>query len=135
MFQVATWNDKKKLCSIVFDEMSLEAALSYDDKRDKINGYVELNEKKNKFADHALVFMLRGAIFKWQQPVAFYYCEGATSGLELKNILRDITTAVVQCGLKPIALICDQGSAFQSAINGFKADTKRDQILSNQEPG
>lgn len=115
--------------------MSLETSLTFDDKKDKINGFVELTNKKDKFADHALVFMLRGAVYKWQQPVAFYYCEGATSGLELKSILRDITTAVVECGLKPIALICDQGSAFQSALNSFMQDSKRDQIQSNLEPG
>lgn len=132
---MAEWDEKKKLCSLVFDEMSLDAALTYDDKKDTINGFVELNQKKNKFADHALVFMLRGAVYKWQQPIAFYYCEGATSGPELKNIIKEVTSAVVECGLKPIAVICDQGSAFQSALNSFKQDTKRDQILTHQEPG
>ncbi|CAG9133341.1 unnamed protein product [Plutella xylostella] len=132
--EVATWDEKKKMCSVVFDEMSLEAALTYDKNKDSINGFVELNEKKNEFADHALVFMLRGAVYKWQQPVAFYYCQGATSGMQLKSILKDVISAVVECGLKPIAVICDQGSAFQSAIKSLRDDTKRDQILANQEP-
>ena len=79
--------------------------------------------------------MLRGAVFKWQQPLAYYYCQGATSGLELKTILKEIVSAVVLCGLKPVALICDQGAAFQSALRSLKADTTRDQLLANQEPG
>ncbi|XP_063623639.1 uncharacterized protein LOC134804659 [Cydia splendana] len=128
------WSYKKKLCSVIFDEMSLEAGLSYDKNKDKINGLVELGERKNDFADHALVFMLRGAVHKWQQPIAFYFCQGATKGTELKSILVDIITAVVGCGLKPISLICDQGSAFQAALNCLKADTARDQLLTNQEP-
>ncbi|KAI8437109.1 hypothetical protein MSG28_010460 [Choristoneura fumiferana] len=122
------------MCSVVFDEMSLEPGLTYDKNKDTINGLVELNKKKNDFADHALVFMLRGAVHKWQQPVAFYFCEGATKGAELKNILKDIISAVTGCGLNPIALICDQGSAFQSTLNSLKKDTERDQILRNQVP-
>ncbi|KAG6461627.1 hypothetical protein O3G_MSEX012752 [Manduca sexta] len=133
--EVSTWDEKKKMCSVVFDEMSLETALTYDRNRDIINGFVELNIRKNEFADHALVFMLRGAVYKWQQPIAFYFCKGATSGVELKSILRSVVAAVLECGLKPITLICDQGSAFQSTIKSLKEDTKRGQLLANQEPG
>ncbi|XP_049701000.2 uncharacterized protein LOC126055534 isoform X1 [Helicoverpa armigera] len=132
--EVATWDEKKKICSVIFDEMSLDTALTYDKNRDCINGFVELNEKQNQFADHALVFMLRGAVYKWQQPIAFYYCQGATSGTELKKILRDVVAVLVECGLKPICVICDQGTSFQAALKSFREDTKRDQILADQEP-
>lgn len=123
------------MCSVIYDEMSLETALTYNKNKDTINGFVELNTKKKQFADHALVFMLRGAVFNWQQPVAYYYCQGATSGLELKILLKEVISAVVGCGLKPIALICDQGASFQSALRSLKADTARDQILADREPG
>lgn len=123
------------MCSILFDEMSLESMLTFDKNRDLINGLVELKEKKNDYADHALVFMLRGAVFKWQQPVAYYFCQGATKSAELKEILRDVVLAVTECGLQPIALICDQGAAFQSTLKSFKEDTAHEQLISNQEPG
>ncbi|CAH0406564.1 unnamed protein product [Chilo suppressalis] len=132
--EVTGWNDKKKWCSLIFDEMSLAPALNYDKKRDFILGYVDLIERKRKFADHALVFLLRGAVYKWQQPICYYFCEGATSGIELKYIIKNIITAVVDCGLKPVSLICDQGSAFQSALKSLTEETKRDQIHANQEP-
>ncbi|CAH2992232.1 unnamed protein product [Chilo suppressalis] len=132
--EVTEWPEKKKWCSIIFDEMSLEMGLTYDKNNDNINGFVELGEKSSQFADHALVFLLRGAVFKWQQPIAFYYCEGATSALQLKQILKEIVSAVRESGLNPIALICDQGSAFQAALKSLKDDTRRDQLLSNQEP-
>lgn len=115
--------------------MSLETALTYDKSRDAINGFVELKDKKNDFADHALVFLLRGSVYKWQQPVAYYFCQGATSGIDLKNIIKDVVAAVIGCGLKPVALVCDQGAAFQSALNKLKEDTKREQILASQELG
>lgn len=120
---------------MLFDEMSLESALTFDKNRDTINGLVELKEKKNDYADHALVFMLRGAVFKWQQPIVYYFSQGATKSAELKVILKDVVSAVVGCGLQPIALICDQGAALQSALKSLKEDTVREQILSNQKRG
>lgn len=129
------WDPKKKLCSIIFDEMSLDTALTYEKHRDSVSGFVELQEKQCKFADHALVFMLRGAVYKWQQPICFYYCQGATPALELKSILKQLVDAVVNLGLNPIATICDQGAAFRSALKLLKQETKRDQILQNLNPG
>lgn len=92
--------------------MSLGMGLSYDSKKDKINGFVELNVRKGRFADHVLLFMLRGADYKWQQPFSFYFCEGATSGPDLKKIIKENVKAVLEIGLKPIVLGCDQGTAF-----------------------
>lgn len=127
---MATWDEKKKYCTIIFDEMSLTPALHYNRIKGSITGFVELPERSNQFADHALVFLLRGAVHKWTQPIAYYFCEGATSGIQLKTILKNIVAAVAETGLIPLALVCDQGSAFQSAINSLKQESRRDQILS-----
>lgn len=79
--------------------------------------------------------MLRGAVYKWQQPLAFYFCEGATSSLQLKKIIKDIIAAVTDTGLVPIALVSDQGSSFQSVMNDLLEDTKRDQLRAGQLVG
>lgn len=129
------WNEKKKLCSIIFDEMSLDTALTYEKHKDSVSGFVELQEKQCKFADHALAFMLRGAVYKWQQPICYYFCQGATSASELINILRQLVEAIINLGLNPIATVCDQGAAFRSALNNLRQETKRDQILQNLNPG
>lgn len=113
----------------------MEAALAYDKHSDVINGFVELNKKTNEFADHALVFMLRGAVQKWQQPLAFYFCKGATSGVELKKIIKDIVVAVSGTGLLPITLVSDQGTAFQSALKRLQEDTRREQIIAGDRIG
>ncbi|CAH2098446.1 unnamed protein product [Euphydryas editha] len=126
--QVRHWNEQKKICTIMFDEMALEAAVTYDSKQDKIDGFVHLNEKTRQFADHALVFMLRGAVYKWQQPIAFYFCEGQTKMIDLKAIIKSITAAVTETGLRPIALVSDQGSSFQSAIKDLIEETKGSQL-------
>ncbi|CAH2035705.1 unnamed protein product, partial [Iphiclides podalirius] len=131
--EVKTWEENKIFCSIIFDEVALESGLTYERKQDSIIGFVELPEKTNDFADHALVFMLRGSIYKWQQPLAYYFCKGATSGFQLKTIIKDVVTAVGNTGLLPIAVVCDQGTAFQSALKSLQEDTRREQIRFGEE--
>lgn len=133
--QVNTWQENKRYCSILFDEIALEAALTYNRKKDSIIGFVELPEKTNDFADHALVFMLRGALYNWQQPLAYYFCKGATSGGQLKTIIKDVVTAVANTGLLPVALVCDQGTAFQSALKSLQEDTYRKQLRTGERIG
>ncbi|XP_063821363.1 uncharacterized protein LOC135071511 [Ostrinia nubilalis] len=131
--EVSCWEEKKKYCTIMFDEMALEPALFYSNKNDNISGFVELNKKINNLADHALVFMARGAVCKWQQPVAFYFTEGAVSSQNLQIILKEIVNAVVETGLLPIALVSDQGSSFQSALKTLQENTRGEQIRAGIE--
>lgn len=58
--------------------MALEAALSYE-KQTTSTDLWSLHQQSNDFAGHVLVFMLRAVVHKWQQPLAFYICQGATS--------------------------------------------------------
>ncbi|KAK9719472.1 Transposase protein [Popillia japonica] len=70
---VVNMMDKDKYCVLLFDEMSLDASLSYDSKVDQIVGWEDYGDghKNIAFADHAIVFMLRGIKRKWKQPIAF----------------------------------------------------------------
>lgn len=114
--------------------MALAMSFTYTYK-DEICGFLELDEKNNRIADHALVFLLKGVVHKWQQPIAYYFCEGSTSGITLKGILKKIVTAVGETGLIPLVLISDQGASFQSALRNLKEETKRNQILENKNTG
>lgn len=58
-----------KNCILIFDEMALNAGLRYDKKNDIILGLQKnKNNQTPKFADHVLVFILRGIAKKWKQP-------------------------------------------------------------------
>lgn len=115
--------------------MAIEPAVTYNKKYDKIDGLVEVTNKRNDFADHALTFMLRGAVNKWQQPIAFYFTKGAASSIDMKKILKEIVEAVVETGLLPIAIICDQGASFRSAINMLQKETRESQIKAGAATG
>ncbi|CAG4931822.1 unnamed protein product [Parnassius apollo] len=120
------WDTKQKLCTIVFDEVSLTPHLTFNEKDDIINGFVDIaGERKLKYCDHALVFMLRGICSPWRQSVAFYFCEGTVSAAELQCILKQIVPQVIQTGLIPLGLVCDQGSTFRTAIRRLREDTIR----------
>lgn len=67
--------------------MALEAGLFYEP-TDEISGLVETIGRQKKFADHALVFMIKGIVCNWKQPIAYYFCEGATSKNDLKNNIQ-----------------------------------------------
>ncbi|XP_048487611.1 uncharacterized protein LOC105392797 isoform X2 [Plutella xylostella] len=132
---VRNWDDKKKCCSIVFDEVALTPHLTFLESEDRIDGFVNFGaEVERKLCDHALVFMVRGICTSWRQPIAYYLCEGTTPTIKLKNILKEVVTAVSQTGLLPKALVCDQGSTFQSCMNSMRADTRRCQLLRNYPP-
>ena len=58
---VAKMTDLDKTCALLFDEMAIDPALSYDLKKDHVLGLSNDGISiKPQFADHALVFMLRG---------------------------------------------------------------------------
>lgn len=109
---------KDRFCNILFDEISLQAALQYDSRRDAIDGLVDLGvERQQRIADHALVFMLKGLRKKFKQPVCFMFCEGTTPTNDLAVAIKTVIRAVQNIGLTVISTVCDQGSTNQSAIN------------------
>lgn len=61
-----------KYSTLLFDEMSVEAALSYNTKADYIDGFQHCagDTKKSEFADHVMVFMARGIFKKWPLPIS-----------------------------------------------------------------
>jgi len=56
-------NEKDKLCVLMWDEMSLEANLHFDQLNDKIIGFEDWGHRRTSLiADHVLVFMARGIL-------------------------------------------------------------------------
>lgn len=130
------WDTKKKLCSILFDEVALTPHLTYVESHDEIRGFKDFGyEKELRFCDHALVFMLKGLCSKWRQPICFYFCEGTTAAATIVRILKEVVTRVSESGLIPLAIVCDQGSTFRTAINMIKLETERKRILNKENNG
>lgn len=127
--RVETMPASHKFCTLIFDEMAIAANLSYDKYNDKIKGLCDDgSERLKRFADHVLVFMVRGIFKKYKQPVAFSFCAGTTNTQSLKNQLKIILKKILETGLKVVSTTCDQGSTNIAAINALINDTKAEYL-------
>lgn len=132
--KVSKLPDSHKFCTVIFDEMAIAPALSYDRKNDEISGFVDNGEKREtKIADHVLVFMVRGVVKKFKQPISYSFCAGTTKTLELKAMIKNVIEAVEATNLKVVATVCDQGATNVAAINSLLSDTKQNYARNNIE--
>lgn len=113
-----------RTCIIMFDEMALEPGLKYDKKNDILFDFEHFGKSvTNKYADHVLVFMLKGISRKWKQPYAYYFCQGTTKTLQLIYCIKDVTKSVLRTGLNLVASVCDKGPTNSGAINYLLNET------------
>ncbi|KAF0746755.1 THAP-type domain-containing protein [Aphis craccivora] len=120
---VKNLTSRQKYCVVLFDEMSLESNLQYCC-TGSISGFEDNGVSRTQnFADHALVFMIRGVIKKYKQPISCTFCKSTTSSHDLANQIRNVLKAVQSTGLKIVATISDQGATNIAAINILKNDT------------
>ncbi|KAL5237012.1 hypothetical protein ACI65C_004422 [Semiaphis heraclei] len=117
--------NKDKFCVILFDEVSLEAQLHYDHNVGSIMGFEDNSlERTQNFADHSLVFMIKGITKKYKQPMSYTFCQSSTNKHDLANQIRMVIQAVTSVGLKVVASICDQGTSNSAAIRVLNNYTK-----------
>lgn len=95
-----------RLCIVLFDEMSLKPSLSYNERKDIVSGFVTNGqESRPEFADHAQVFMIRGLIKNYKQPVSYTFAQAATKGPELANQLKMVISQLLAAGLIVVATV------------------------------
>lgn len=79
----------------MFDEVCLSSGLHYNSTTDQVDGFVENDTTRcQEYADHALVFMVRGIKKKYKQPVAYTFCQGATKQHELACQLKEVRMTI-----------------------------------------
>ncbi|KAL5235390.1 hypothetical protein ACI65C_002800 [Semiaphis heraclei] len=105
-------NKLDRFCTVIFDEVSISASLQFNESNGKVIGFEDLgqSDRSTKFADKALVFMVRGIRKKFKQPVAFYLTTSNMNGLKLAKIIKEVIEAVQSTGLTVISTVCDQAT-------------------------
>lgn len=78
-------NTEDKLCTLIFDEMSISPKINYDAAKDDIKGFTT----QKQIADHVLVFMVKGIKANYKQPVAYYFTNSLNKNF-LKQVLLDV---------------------------------------------
>jgi len=99
--------------------VSISVSLQFNESVKKVIGFEDLGkcDRSPKFADKALVFMVRGIRKKFKQPVAFYFTNSQMNSTTLANIIKEVIKAVQSTGLTVIYTVCDQAPTNVSAIN------------------
>lgn len=116
---------EEKMCVILFDEISIKPNLTYNERRDKVVGFVTNGQETvPEIADHAQVFMVRGVLKNYKQPLAYSFSQGATKGAELCKQLKKVITEVQKAGLIVVATVCDQGANNRHAIKLLLQETR-----------
>lgn len=111
-------SDKK--CAILFDEMSLKSAVSFDSRNDCVEGFEDLGPMlgRTKYVGtSALVFMARGLNSKWKQPIGYFITSSTVRPEVLKLLLLCAIDTAIDVGLSPAAILCDQGSNNRSCYH------------------
>ncbi|CAH2088467.1 unnamed protein product [Euphydryas editha] len=67
---VADKDISDRLCSLIFDEMAITPQIHYNTQKDVLQGF---DEEGKKFANHVLVFMIKGIKENFKQPIAYYF--------------------------------------------------------------
>ncbi|CAB3231574.1 unnamed protein product [Arctia plantaginis] len=124
-----------KLCILLFDEMSLKPNVAYNERKDRVCGFVTNgDEVYSEYADHAQVFMIRGLLKNYKQPVAYTFSQAATKGPELAKQLKAVVTALQGAGLTVVATVCDQGTNNVSCIKYLLQETRGILLRRGEEP-
>lgn len=115
-------DEKDRCCCIVFDEMSIQPNLFFNEASDFVEGFQDMgaDERAAIFADKVLVFMARGISKKWKQPLAYYFSEGSMKADFLMNRLKIIVRKVRECGLKVIFFFNDFYKTKYHLVISFK---------------
>ncbi|XP_071554020.1 uncharacterized protein [Temnothorax nylanderi] len=124
--QVGLMKERDKVCLLMWDEMLLQLHVDYDTKKKHIVGFEDFGMKRRaRFADHALIFMVRGVQSGWKFPLAYYFCDGATKADQLAEWIKDVAKIVLDSGLHLVAFMCNDGKRNLMAINKLKLESAR----------
>ncbi|GFO18982.1 THAP domain-containing protein 9 [Plakobranchus ocellatus] len=107
---VSSMGLQEKVCAMLLDEMALKASLQFNPLDDQDEGFEDFGQfgRSPKHATHALVFMLRGLLTKWKQPISYYLSNGPVKAHMLVPLLYEVIRGVSAIGLVMKIDICDQ---------------------------
>jgi hypothetical protein len=106
-------------CTLIFDEVSLCKGFHYESFKQRIYEFEDLGSlgRTYPYANHALIFMVRGIRKNYKQTVAYYFTRDTVKTHQLKQIIVHIIKQLQEVGLNVVATVCDQVSTNRTAIN------------------
>lgn len=127
---VAMKQEERK-CSLVQDEMCIQAGLQYDRPSSRLRGDATLPGHSGT-ATHALMFMLGRNTTRWKQTVAYYFTCNSVRGETLKPVDSEIISRAKDIGLHVSTVTSDMGSANRALLSSFGIICSRDTRVVNK---
>lgn len=83
-------DERDKYVALIWDEISLQPAVSYDKNNDKIIGFEDWGMRRTrKIADHAITFYLCCLHSGNKMPLGFGFCESSTKTYQLVRCINN----------------------------------------------
>lgn len=118
-------DDRNKFVALIWDEISLQPALTYDKRQDKIIGFEDWGHRRTrKIADHAITFYLKCLKTGNKMPLGYGFCESSTKTYQLVRCVKEWLFHIIGSGLIPVTTICDQSTSNIAAINVLVNENK-----------
>ena len=110
--KVGQMKEHMRICSLVFDEMSIRQFVKLNRSKDHIDGLEDFGngQRTLRLANHAGVFIMSGITERWKQPIGYCLSAGPVSGKKLKTLVLDCIEKVEETGLRVVVFICDKGT-------------------------
>ena len=119
-------DDLDRVCVLMWDKVSLKMHLQYCYHKQKMIGFEDWGTNRTtKYADHALVFMLRGIKTGWKIPLACNFCFAQTTHKQLAWFIKEVVRAVTKAGFEIAATVCNQVTLNMKAIKALQKDTDK----------
>ena len=129
---------KDRLCSLMCDDVEIEISILFDEKKNKVEGYVDNGtERKPLLADHATIWLAKGINPKnkknpWKQALVFSFCKGSSSVPEIKNMYTEVVRRLHGIGFTVVASVCDQGATNEKAMKELLKESKNKALKDNK---
>lgn len=119
--------EAEKVCCLCFDKMALMKKMEYSDSMDIVEGFQDLGSlgRSDVIASTALVFMLRGLYSRWKLPIMYVVAGNCVKWDSLKKLLLETIGRIMDCGLQPVCIVCDQGTNNRSALSSLGVCAER----------
>lgn len=99
---------------------------------DKIIGFEDWgNRRTRKIADHAITFYLRCLKTGKKMPLGYGFCKGNTKTVQLMRCVKQWLINIINCGLIPVATICDQGATNIAALITLISESNKIRTMRN----
>ncbi|KAK7465210.1 hypothetical protein BaRGS_00037614, partial [Batillaria attramentaria] len=123
------------LCAVVMDEMTIKEQVSYNRERDEIEGLEDFGGggRTEHVANHATVFLVRGLISHWKQPIGYFLSSGPIDSKRLHSLLLECIDKVQAAGMEVKVVIADQGTNNRKMFEKFCGITDDDPFFFHHE--